>query len=302
MNGRVPHIVQYQGSKRMLAPQILQYMPKNIKRLIEPFSGMAAITVASAYEDRAERYVVNDLNTQIIELLECAIHTPETLIERYSRIWCEQFEYPGGHLDHFYNVRDRYNSGEHSPEIMLYLLARCVKGAVRYGRNGKFNQSPDKRRNGTNPKNIAINVRQISHLLKGRIEFLSIDYKDILAHVQPGDLIYMDPPYQGVSNVRDNRYYAGVEFEEFVRAIEMLSERNVDYIISYDGSCGEKSYGKELPSHLNCTKVMLNAGLSSQATLLGRRNMTYEALYLSEGLSPIIKKMPEQICMWEQAG
>jgi len=30
MNGRIPHIVQYQGSKRLLAPQILTYMPENI--------------------------------------------------------------------------------------------------------------------------------------------------------------------------------------------------------------------------------------------------------------------------------
>lgn len=42
MNGKVPHIVQYQGSKRILAPQILQYMPNRFNRLIEPFSGMAA--------------------------------------------------------------------------------------------------------------------------------------------------------------------------------------------------------------------------------------------------------------------
>ena len=49
MNGRIPHIVQYQGSKRILAPQILKYMPTKFGRLIEPFSGMAAISVATAY-------------------------------------------------------------------------------------------------------------------------------------------------------------------------------------------------------------------------------------------------------------
>jgi len=39
MNGRIPHIVQYQGSKRILAPQILDYMPRKFNRLIEPFLG-----------------------------------------------------------------------------------------------------------------------------------------------------------------------------------------------------------------------------------------------------------------------
>ena len=37
----VPHIVQYQGSKRILAPKILEYFPHRFARLIEPFSGMA---------------------------------------------------------------------------------------------------------------------------------------------------------------------------------------------------------------------------------------------------------------------
>jgi len=300
MNGRAPHIVQYQGSKRILAPQIMQYMPRRFERLIEPFSGMAAITVATAMEKRANKYFVNDLNAQLVDLLKCAIQTPETLIEDYSQLWNEQFGYTSGHVDHFYNVRDRYNSGDHSPEIMLYLLARCVKGAVRYGRNGNFNQSPDKRRNGTNPKNIAVNVRQISYLLKDKVEFSAIDYKAILDMAQYGDLVYMDPPYQGVTNVQDNRYYAGVEFDEFARAVEILNEKNVDFIISYDGSCGEKLYGKELPSKLNCTKIMLNAGLSSQATLLGRRSTTYEALYLSEGLSPLIENLPKQLDFLEQ--
>ncbi|MDR2934870.1 MAG: DNA adenine methylase, partial [Candidatus Adiutrix sp.] len=46
MNGKNPHIVQYQGSKRILAPQILKYMPRQFNRLFEPFAGMAAITIA----------------------------------------------------------------------------------------------------------------------------------------------------------------------------------------------------------------------------------------------------------------
>jgi len=31
MREKIPHIVQYQGSKRILAPQILQYMPNKFK-------------------------------------------------------------------------------------------------------------------------------------------------------------------------------------------------------------------------------------------------------------------------------
>ena len=37
------------------------------------------------------------------------------------------------------------------PEYLLFLLAKCVKAAVRYNAKGEFNQSPDKRRLGRNP-------------------------------------------------------------------------------------------------------------------------------------------------------
>ena len=285
MNGRIPHIVQYQGSKRILAPQILQYMPRKFNRLLEPFSGMAAVSIAVAVEKRAERYIINDLNEPIVKLLKSAIETPDKLIENYEIVWSDQFKYAGGHLEHFYYVRDQFNSGERSPENMLYLLARCVKGSVRYGRSGNFNQSPDKRRHGTNPKNITENVYAISSLMKGRVSFSALDYQEVFELAKHGDLVYMDPPYQGVTNNRDNRYLSGVEFDDFARAIEMLNRKGIDYLISYDGECGGKEYGKELPTELDCTKILLNAGISTQATLLGKRNITYEALYVSKNLS-----------------
>ncbi len=278
--------MQYQGSKRMLAPKILQYMPARFSRLIEPFAGVAAISIAAAYDHRTSNFHINDLNEPLVRLLQSAVEHPQELIEAYSELWKEQFSYGDDHVRHFFAVREKFNSGAETPENMLYLLARCVKGAVRYGMNGKFNQSPDKRRHGTNPRTLASNVLAISGLMKGRTSFSAIDYRDILEMARPGDLVYMDPPYQGVSNVQNNRYFAGVPFDEFAGSVEMLDRKGVDYLISYDGTCGGKQYGKELPSSLHCKKVMLDAGLSSQAVLLGKKSTTLEALYVSSSLLP----------------
>ena len=284
MKGTVPHIVQYQGSKRILAPQILQYMPRRFSRLVEPFAGMAAITIANAVQGRADEYVVNDLNEPLVEVLRSAVETPDDLVSEYARVWNAQFTWPKGSVDHFYRIRDEFNDGNQSPANMLYLLARCVKGSVRYGGNGRFNQSPDKRRNGTSPKTLTPNVHAISTCLKGRALFLSKDYRDVLETTRQGDLVYMDPPYQGVCSSRDNRYFSGIDFNGFVEAIDMLNRRGVDFLISYDGRCGDKQYGEDLPKELGLHKVLLNAGLSSQSLLLGRRDVTYEALYISGGL------------------
>lgn len=284
MNGSAPHIVQYQGSKRILAPQILQYMPQRFNRLIEPFAGMAAVTIAVAKSGRTNSFLINDINKPLLEILRSAIEKPEELINSYTEVWNEQFSYQGGSIDHFYKVREEFNAGSQTPANMLYLLARCVKGSVRYGSNGQFNQSPDKRRNGTSPKNLKNNVFAISYYLKDKTEFMSVDYKEVLQKAIPGDIVYMDPPYQGVSNVRDSRYYSGIDFYDFVETIDQLNRRGIDFLISYDGQCGDKKYGEDLPSELGLKKVLLKAGFSSQSTLLGKKEITYEALYISSGL------------------
>lgn len=295
MNGFVPHIVQYQGSKRILAPQILCYMPRQFERLVEPFAGMAAITIAVARQERAKEYLVNDVNGPIVDVLQSAIETPEALLSSYSAVWNEQFVYEKGSIEHFYKVREEFNQGNQSPANMLYLLARCVKGSVRYGSNGQFNQSPDKRRNGTSPKTLKPNIDAISYYLKGRTKFMKKDYREVLEATRTGDIVYMDPPYQGVSHVRDSRYLSGIDYQEFVEAIDRLNRRGVDFLISYDGKCGDKQYGKDLPKDLGLQKVLLNAGLSSQSVLLGKKEITYEALYVSQGLQQYIPKPQKEL-------
>jgi DNA adenine methylase len=178
------------------------------------------------------------------------------------------------------------------------LLARCVKGSVRYSKNGKFNQSPDKRRHGTSPNKLKDNIMAVSYLLKGKTSFSQLDYKEVLDMAQPGDLVYMDPPYQGVTSSRDQRYYSGILFDDFVIALEKLATRGIDYLISYDGESGGKEYGESLPSHLYYHKVLLDAGLSSQAILLGRKSTTFESLYVSRSLMNVVSlasSLPSQM-------
>lgn len=284
MNCRTPHIVQYQGSKRKLAPQILPLLPRNFKRFIEPFSGMAAMTIATAKEKRCNEFWINDINEPLVGVLREAINNPETLVHDYKDIWDEQFDYSEGAEAHYYYIRDIFNNGDHRPSVMLYLLARCVKGSVRYGSNGNFNQSPDKRRNGTNPRTLAENVNSISKLLKGRCVFSSLDYKQVFECAEADDILYLDPPYQGVCTGRDNRYFSGIDFGEFVDSLRTLIDRNVMFILSYDGFCGDKEYGEELPAELGLRKLFLDAGISTQSLFNGDKLKTKESLYISPSL------------------
>jgi DNA adenine methylase len=278
--GSTPHLVQYQGSKRNLAKLILEYFPPKFNRLVEPFSGTAAITMACASRGMASEYIINDLNKPLIDLLKLVVENPEYVSLKYSQIWNDQFT---DTLEHYYQEREIFNLTK-DPVIFLYLLARCVKGAVRYNADGLFNQSPDKRRHGTQPNTMQKNIYDVSYILKDKAKFFSLDYKTILDSALPGDIVYMDPPYQGVCGERDSRYFAGISHDEFVNELRKLSSRKISYIVSYDGKLGEKNYGEEIPLEFGLKHVYLNAGRSSQATLLGRDETTLESLYLTADL------------------
>lgn len=275
-----PHPIQYQGSKRILASAILRYIPVSTARLIEPFAGSAAISIASAAEQKSTAYWINDLNKPLSELLRLIINYPVETAAAYERIWIEQHD----DVEHYYKIREEFNRTQ-NPCLFLYLLARCVKGSVRYNSAGEFNQSPDKRRCGTKPNTMRANILGVSALLKGRASFSSLNYREVLASSKSTDVIYMDPPYQGVCGERDSRYFSGISHDDFVTALDELNGRSISYIVSYDGRRGDKVFGEPLPPELGLTLIELEAGRSSQATLLGRDEITYESLYFSRALA-----------------
>lgn len=277
---KIPHPIPYQGSKRSLAPRILAFFPRNIRQLVEPFAGSAALTLAAAEKQLATRFLINDANVALIGLWREILAHPERLADHYEKLWHRQ------HADRaaFYNqVRADFNRTK-QPAHFLYLLARCVKAAVRYNSDGAFNQSPDRRRCGTQPATMREHLLGAAYLLRARTTCEHRDYREILARARPDDLVYMDPPYQGVSRLRDSRYLLGVDFAEFVEALADLNARGISYLVSYDGRTGAKTYGPSLPDFLRLELVELPAGRSSQATLLGRTDETVESLYLSSAL------------------
>lgn len=285
---KLPHPIQYQGSKRSLASIILRYFPNKFPRLVEPFSGSAAISIACAARGKANSYWINDLNKPLAELLGLIINHPVEIANYYETIWNQQHDDP---IEHYYRVREDFNrTGD--PRLFLYLLARCAKGSVRYNTEGLFNQSPDKRRHGTRPETMRDNIFGVSTLLKGKSVISSLDYKDVLSNVNEEDVVYMDPPYQGVCGDRDSRYFSGISYEEFLAALSELNVRQIRYAVSYDGRTGNKTFGNRLPESLSLTLIELEAGRSSQATLLGRDAITVESLYLSPRLAIEVKASP----------
>lgn len=275
-----PHVIPYQGSKRKLAAEIIKYMPDNLNCLYEPFAGSAAITLAAASNKLARSFVISDKLEPLADLWLMIIKEPHHLIEEYSSMWHEQLSDPSAY---YLKIRTEYNK-TNSPAALLYLIARCVKNAIRFNGSGEFNQGADKRRLGLKPEKLAKEVLKTSILLKNKTEIQSGDFRTILNSASKNDLVYMDPPWQGTSGKRDHRYAFLLQIDELITELESLNSKNIPFILSFDGTCGDKTYGEDLPKELQLKKISLNAGRSSQATLLGRDEETIESLYLSPSL------------------
>lgn len=277
---RVPQPFPYQGSKRRLAGRILGFVPRDCRRLVEPFAGSAAVSLAAAARSATLQFHLADHDAALIALWHEILQRPEALADEYRRMWEAQ---RGSERAYYEQVRAEFNRTRR-PSDLLYLLARCTKAAVRYNRRGEFNNSADHRRRGVHPRTMTRNLCRAAQLLRSRTTVVRQSYQATLAAAEPDDVLYLDPPYQGVSTPRDPRYRAAVDHAEFVAVLADLNRRRMAFLLSYDGATGDKRHAAPLPDVLQLVRLELPAGRSAQATLLGRTAETVESLYLSPAL------------------
>ena len=256
------------------------------------------MSIAVAARRQADSFWINDGHFPLIKLWREIIRRPDELADQYTLLWNDQL---GCEREYFDQVRSRFNR-DHNPADFLYLLARCVKAAIRYNAKGEFNNTPDNRRKGARPAEMRRRISRTSELFRGRTRLTSWDYKKVLGECTDEALVYMDPPYQGVCGSRDQRYLPKVDHDEFCDELQKLNDRHIMFVVSYDGRTGAKTYGESLPDCLKLTHSEIRAGRSTQATLLGRTDVTFESLYLSPALIACVKREgrtdERQLALW----
>ena len=275
----VPHPFPYQGSKRALARAVLTFLPHDTVALVEPFAGSAAVSIAARHANIARAAVINDVNAPLMALWLRILDDPQRLADEYESLWHASAHDPRAF---FFRTRDEFNRTS-EPALLLYLLNRIVKGAIRYSRTGDFNQSPDNRRLGAKPATVRARLVRTAATMTGTSTHTG-PYEEHLHGAGPRDVVYMDPPYQGVTNTADHRYLAGLARTDFERALRDANDANVSYIVSYDAVRADNKYGEPLNQALGLTHHHLSAGRSAQSTLSGGDDITIESLYLSPAL------------------
>ena len=217
-------ILKWAGGKTQLLGELLPKVPKSYSRYIEPFFGGGAMFFAL----QPENAIIADSNPEIINMYrEVADHVDDVIK------YLEQYENTS---DMFYTVRSQEWTTLQKTEAAartIYLNKTCFNGLYRVNKQGQFNVPYGKYKN---PRICdEEGLKAASNALR-KADILCGDYLLVLEHyAQPGDFVFLDPPYLPISEYADFKRYTKEQFYEedhveLAKMIMTLHERGC-YII-----------------------------------------------------------------------
>lgn len=216
--------LKWAGGKTRALPQLLSYLPQSGNWLIEPFVGSASVFLATNYR----RYILADINPDLINLYCCAVNHPNDLIS-LSRSLFGRFADAAGYLC----IRTEFNnqctpiSGRHFGKSsyslhraarFLYLNRHGFNGLCRYNQKGKFNVPFGQH------KKIYFPEQEIRFFAEKANDtqaiFLCARFQATLSLAAAPTLpdnstVYCDPPYLPSQSVNSFTQYYDGSFTEF---------------------------------------------------------------------------------------
>lgn len=269
-------VVKWVGGKRQLLPQILPLIPKRMTAYCEPFLGGGAVLFAL----QPRRALVNDLNQDLITVYRVIREDADALIDHLSR--------HENTPEYFYRIRDLDRdkdayaalSDVEKASRLLYLNKTCYNGLFRVNASGSFNSPYGhyRRPNIVNEQTI----RGVSRYFNScDITFFSGDFAAVLEQVPEGGFVYLDPPYDPVSDTASFTGYnrGGFGREEQVRLKECcdaLTARGVKFLLSNSAT----PFIRELYSSYRVSIVQARRAVNSVAS---RRGAIEEVLVRNYG-------------------
>jgi len=229
--------LKWVGGKWALAPRLAQLMPRDINERVyrEPFVGGGAMF----FYLQPPRAVLSDVNESLValhrEIRDNAANVMAN-VDALVRAHGRNGEAPNGEA-RYLEERARFNahlSGEarmydcELTAVFLYLNKMGFNGLCRFNRAGLYNTPW-----GKNPRRAVYDRRNIyaaSRALQGAHIFAA-SYEHLLEPergAQPGDVVYLDPPYVPLSATSDFTSYAGGAWSEAEHARLAAVYRELD--------------------------------------------------------------------------
>lgn len=261
-------VIKWSGSKRLLAKEIISYLPKECDMYFEPFVGGASVLL----EYKPKIAICVDINSSLIDFWNLVKLKPNELADSYKTNW----EMLQKDYRHFALVRDRYNSNKNGYDL-LFLSRTCVNGLIRYNKNGDFNNSLHYSRKGASPDKVKNAILETSLLIQNYV-FLDGDYSQILNKVTKNSVVYLDPPYYFTKSM----YYGKIDYDIFWSFVKKLKDKGAKIALSFDGKTANREYDTKIPEGLFKRHIFLKSGVSTFNKVIDKvQNDVYESLYLS---------------------
>ncbi|MDR2199295.1 MAG: DNA adenine methylase [Deltaproteobacteria bacterium] len=231
-NKLVAPVLKWVGGKRQLLDVLTPLLPRRITTYCEPFVGGGALL----FSLQPQKAFINDINKELILTYKVIKSDVEELISSLLDFKND--------ADNFYTVRDwdrdkaKYLSLSYVKKAarILYLNKTCYNGLFRVNNAGEFNSPFGNYRN---PNIVnAPTLRAVSQYLNSaEIHLSSVDYAEVLDKLPKGTFVYLDPPYDPVSNTSSFTGYAKGGFtredqKRLKECCDALSSRGLKFMLS----------------------------------------------------------------------
>ena len=264
-NNLVTPVLKWVGGKRQLLDTLRPLLPKTINKYCEPFVGGGAML----FDLQPKKALVNDINSDLILVYTVIRDSVDELIQRL-----EQFENTS---EAFYAVRD-WDRDRHKYEALsdieraariIYLNKTCYNGLYRVNNAGEFN-SPFGNYKNPNIVNAPVLRAVSAYFNVAEITFSSVDYAELLKNVRRGTFVYLDPPYDPVSDTSSFTGYArgGFTKDDQIRLRECcdeLNRRGVRFMLSNSAT----DFIREQYAAYHITTVQAKRAINSVASKRG---------------------------------
>ena len=264
-NKLVAPVVKWVGGKRQLLSEISPLLPKRITSYCEPFLGGGAVL----FSIQPSKAIVNDLNSDLITVYEVIRDDVEELIDNLKK--------HENSSEYFYTIRDMYRNKETYAAMskverasrLIYLNKTCFNGLFRVNSSGEFN-SPFGHYKNPNIVNEPVLRAVNKYFSSSNITLCNEDFAVTLGRISKGSFVYLDPPYDPVSDTANFTGYnrGGFDRNEQIRlkqCCDELTQRGVKFMLSNSAT----TFIKELYKDYDISIVQAKRAINSDASKRG---------------------------------
>lgn len=220
--------LNYTGGKYKLLPQIAPLFPKNINTFIDLFAGGGNVGV----NVNAKKIVLNDMQTQVIELLEYIYQNGTTVMLQEIKNIISEYNLDRENKEGYLGLREAYNSSDKSPMVFYSLICHAFSNQIRFNRHGEYNMPFGKRT--FNPKLQKRFVSFSNHIKTKNISFTNNDFRKLNPkQLKSEDFVYCDPPYLiTMASYNEQDGWNENDESDLLLLLDNLNEDNIKFALS----------------------------------------------------------------------